>query len=101
MTFLICLHGESYHLDIEDLNDLASLADKYGWVKLDVDFKNMVITIHEGGNYNGTVLARICNQHRSTWQLDLFFHRKRFRFSGSSRRFIRGSISFKNYSPLL
>lgn len=46
MTFLICWHGESYHLDIEDLNDLARLADKYGWVKLDVDFKNMVINIH-------------------------------------------------------
>ena len=46
MTFLICWHGESYHLDVETLDDLATLADKYGWVKLDVDFKNMVITIH-------------------------------------------------------
>ena len=46
MTFLICWHGESYHLDIEDLDDLVVLADKYGWVKLDIDFKNMVINIH-------------------------------------------------------
>ena len=46
MTFLICYHGESYHLDIETLDDLASLADKYGWVKLDIDFKRMVITVH-------------------------------------------------------
>lgn len=46
MTFLICYHGESYIMDIEDLSELQALADKYGWVKLDVDFKNFVITIH-------------------------------------------------------
>jgi hypothetical protein len=45
MTFLICYHGESYSLDIEDLSDLQSLADKYGWVTLEVDFHNMVITV--------------------------------------------------------
>ena len=46
MTFLICYHGESYTMDIEDLSELQALADKYGWVKLDIDFKNFVITIH-------------------------------------------------------
>lgn len=45
MTFLICYHGESYHLDIEDLSDLQVLADRYGWVTLEVDFHNMVITV--------------------------------------------------------
>ena len=46
MTFLICYHGESHYIDVETLDDLASLADDYGWVKLDIDFRNMVITIH-------------------------------------------------------
>ena len=46
MTFLICYHGESYTADIETLDDLQTLADRYGWVKMDVDFKRMVITIH-------------------------------------------------------
>ena len=45
MTFLVCWHGESYTLDIEDLSDLQSLADKYGWVTLEVDFKRLVITV--------------------------------------------------------
>ena len=36
MTFLVCYHGESYTLDIETLDDLATLADKSGWVKLDI-----------------------------------------------------------------
>ena len=45
MTFLICYHGTSYHLDVETLDDLASLADKYGWINLVVDFHNMTITI--------------------------------------------------------
>ena len=45
MTFLICYHGESYYLDIETLDDLQTLADKYGWVKLAVDFHNMTITV--------------------------------------------------------
>lgn len=45
MTFLVCYHGESYHLDIETLDDLATLADKYGWVNLVIDFHNMTITI--------------------------------------------------------
>ena len=46
MTFLVCYKGESYYIDIETLDDLASLADTYGWVKLDINFKAMVITIH-------------------------------------------------------
>jgi hypothetical protein len=45
MTFLICYHGESYYLDIETLDDLQTLADKYGWVKLAIDFHNMTITV--------------------------------------------------------
>lgn len=45
MTFLIRWHEESYYLDIEDLGELQSLADKYGWVTLAVDFRNMVITV--------------------------------------------------------
>jgi len=45
MTFLVCYHGESYYLDVETLDDLATLADKYGWVNLVIDFHNMTITI--------------------------------------------------------
>lgn len=45
MTFLVCYHGTSYHLDVETLDDLVTLADKYGWVNLVIDFHNMTITI--------------------------------------------------------
>ena len=45
MTFLVCYHGESYHIDIETLDDLQTLADRYGWVNLVIDFKRMVINI--------------------------------------------------------
>lgn len=46
MTFQICYNGKSYYMDIEELDELATLADKYGWAKLDIDFANLTITVH-------------------------------------------------------
>ena len=45
MTVLVCYHGESEYIAIETLDDLQSLADKYGWVNLVIDSHHMTITI--------------------------------------------------------
>ena len=46
MEFLVCYHGESFDLTINSMEELQELADKYGWVVLNINFKLMVIEIH-------------------------------------------------------
>lgn len=47
MTFTVIHGAKSYTIDIETIDDLFELADKYGWQenKLAIDFNAMTITI--------------------------------------------------------
>lgn len=45
MTFKIIANGTEEFIDVESIDDLQILADRYGWEAMTVDFKSMTITI--------------------------------------------------------
>lgn len=46
MTFtILTATGETYTVDLETLDDLATLADRYGWQELKVDMRELTISV--------------------------------------------------------
>jgi len=47
MTFtVIDPNGKRYTIDLETLDDLQALADRYGWMPFNINFIDMVITLN-------------------------------------------------------